>query len=127
MGFKFKETKLTIVIEGHNFVLDVGSIEAIENVAKLKDAMPSVEAPVPNDPTGIRSLCATIGQNLNAILGDGAYERIFAGREINLVDHISLAAYVMVKINDFTSVQNAKAFVGDYAAPTITDEPAGNA
>jgi hypothetical protein len=115
MSFKFQPNDMIIEIEEHQFNVKVGDLRMIEQAQLPSADMEKTE----NDPTGYRSVCVRIGQQLNAILGPGAYEKIFAGRDLNLADHLAVIQYVTDELTRFNREREA-ALLGRNREPVIT-------
>lgn len=118
MSFKFQNNTCVIEIEQHRFEVQVGSIEVLEALA-MSDAAAGEHPPAgEGDPSGVKNLCRLIGRRLDQILGLGAYDRIFAGRPLNLRDHLDVMTYITGEMTRFTE-EREKALLGRNQPPAV--------
>lgn len=123
MGFKFAPTEKDIEINGATYTLKVGDIDTMEAFDRLRKETPATPAKDPTtDPTGIRGLCAQIGKQIDVALGPGAYAKIFAGRTVNLKDHMDLLGYITKEMRAFNE-EHDKAMLGPVNPPRVRRDP----
>lgn len=128
-AFRFNPNARTLEIEGHIFEVRIGDIEKVGALVKLEREARTEDRPaLDDDPLGLRWACAHMGRWLDTALGEGAYEKIFAGRPLNLVEHRAVVDYVSAELFLFQA-ERARAFLGKAEAPAVTtavepDDPA---
>ena len=117
-----KERELEI--NGHKFTITLGSVDTIERFDELT-AAPNDEGEAAADGrgkpiTGPRELCDRMRRKIELILGPDGYEKVFAGRPVNYLDHMELVNYLTLQLMDM-SVAKEKALLGVNKDPDITD------
>jgi hypothetical protein len=102
MSFKFVSLEKTIEIDGHEFAIKVGDVETLERLDAVREAFQKELSEVVVGPNGpyVTKFCRLVADQLDIVLGDGAYETLFAGRPLNFVEHTNLYNYVLEKLSE---------------------------
>ena len=97
MEFKFITAEKDIVVNGHGFKLRAGDVATYEKIEALKREAEAQDEGEAESAGGVKRLCALISKQIDAMLGDGAYSRIFEGRPLNFLDHMELISWLMAE------------------------------
>ena len=122
MSFNFMPKERELEINGHKFTITLGNIDAIERFDEMAAASNErLEAAV----GGPRALCDRMRGQIEVILGPEGYEKVFAGRPVNILDHIELVRYLARQMTALGQDQE-RALLGPNKDPEVT-APAGAA
>jgi hypothetical protein len=121
MGFKFSnQNTLSLDIEGKTYSIDPFGAEILEGTETFKkELMPFSPNESPDESTVLRQ-CGIVKKVVENWLGQGAYEAIFAGRKVNLLDHYELAIHIGAAIMAFREKRVAD-FIGNGAAKSVKE------
>jgi hypothetical protein len=95
--FQFRELSRTLNIEGHEFEVLVGDIEALSAGSELAERLKKVNI----DKLGAaayRKLSAEINAAVDQVLGEGACDTILAGRRATITGMVQLLGYVLSQV-----------------------------
>jgi len=106
--FEFKKNTVELDIAGNVFEVD-----PIAAQGQMGDFAAQCEQ-WQNDMKGtltqenVEKICADMGDMLDRLLGQGAYQKIFAGREISFFDIMDVLIFAMNEINDFSAQKRSE-------------------
>jgi hypothetical protein len=127
MKFTFTSNEKEVEIEGRKYILKlgdvatIGAVEALRNQARIKiEAFEASNAPATE---AVTSLCSFIGEQIDALLGAGAYEQIFKDRPLNVLEHTDLIDCLMAEF-DAMAVDRRNSILGQHRPPSFIDDPA---
>ena len=133
MGFTFGNNLLEIEIVGTEYLIDPFAPGLISAMNEFRAKLSNLDLMDTPDSERIIETCRDVEKMVNAVLGDGAYSKIFAGRTVNLLDHWELAMHIISaamafrakRITQFTidGMSNSAAVMGndDSGAGNIPD------
>lgn len=99
-----KDSVLTLDLAGNTFEIDVMNVDLINRLNNFSQVAieKGNEISKREDYTqGVIEVCNICGDAIDEVLGVGSYEKIFAGREVNVVDHIDLINFISAEITKF--------------------------
>jgi len=113
MDFKFLDNKIKLNINGHDFEMIAGDVEGWEALTRAEVARLEVTE---DDPSGLRKQCMVLSELFDALLGQGAHDKIFAGRPLNIREHLDLKTHVLKEHMRF-AMEREKMLMGNNAEP----------
>ncbi len=98
-AFEFKDNTIKLDIAGHSFTVDpVNSSTKIQQMGKKVDTLIlSMD---------YEEICRAISENIDDILGAGAVDTIFSGRDANVYDLLDVWTYISGENNAFLEKKN---------------------
>lgn len=94
MSFEFRDEVKTLVINGHEFTVTVGDIEALAAGEELAARLQGLDFAALGA-GGYRALAAELTATIDQVLGEGATARVLEGRRPTVTGLVSLMAYVL--------------------------------
>ena len=101
MRFDFVPNEKAVTINGHDFKLKLGDVAMMEKLDGLRAMAGKLKGKDAAD--GVRRLCAIVGEQIDAMLGAGAYEAIFGDRALNSFEHLDLVTWLMAESEKFAA------------------------
>jgi hypothetical protein len=96
--FEFISTSCPVTVGDQEFTLTVGDVEVIARMAVLRDEsarrLEELGAGGEESAESLREACAMIGRQIDCLLGQGAYDRLFGGRPLNYLEHTELMVWL---------------------------------
>lgn len=105
--FEFYERVAEMEIGGQVFRVPV-NMDTIFKVQKFALETQEKAKTLPETPEGTREAVKFMSQNLNQLLGDGATESIFKGRELDLFDLSDILRFVSEEISNVDSFRRGR-------------------
>ncbi len=101
--FTFHSNLIPMDIENHHFEIDAMEVQAKAPAiqAKMNEIVKSAAEETAGSAL-IEKSCKTICAAIDDMLGEGACEKVFAGRTVNFFDCMDLYFFVQCQVNDFT-------------------------
>ena len=99
--FEFRDNYLKLDIAGNVFEVDVTNPETMETITKFADEALKKSEELKKEQHYTTSLRDGIGlclRTIDAILGDGASEKIFEGRSVGLLDCLDVINYINTEV-----------------------------
>ena len=96
--FEFRNRTVKLDIEGNVFEIDAG---VGEDLAQKKDALVDAAKAYKSGEKTKGEAVKVYAEHINKILGNGAFEKIFAKRKPDLLDCMEVVTYVANEIADF--------------------------
>ncbi|WP_087064766.1 hypothetical protein [Intestinibacillus massiliensis] len=93
MGFEFKKRGFPVEVAGHPFTLETGTAAARKLEAFGAEAK-RLAGELPKTAEGMETAWGFLAGTLDGLLGDGATDTIFAGREHDLFDLVDVLTYL---------------------------------
>ncbi|MBN1052195.1 hypothetical protein DV092_09100 [Clostridium botulinum] len=102
MGFKFAERNIiNIEIEDNTFKVQYNQ-ELLSNITAISVKAKEVSTTLKdNDTESINNACKVVCEGINTILGNGSSEKIFKGRDKDIMESIDVLMYIFDEINKF--------------------------
>lgn len=88
-AFVFTPPEREIELNGHKFTFRPGDVATLEAATKA-----SLELKAVAGESFPRRGCRMVAAQIDAVLGQGAYDKIFAGRSLNLAEHRAVWRYI---------------------------------
>jgi len=101
--FEFKKNTLELDIAGNIFELDTTDVEVVERIqAFAKDAQRLAQEMRQKDDLteALKDTIQFCLDSIDSILGEGASEKIFAGRKVGLYDCLDVMAFISNEVNE---------------------------
>lgn len=100
--FEFRNTTTILNICNQEFRVDNGDLDFIENADHFRNqcillAEEVRKAGDKKEP--LLQWCNEVKVEINHLLGDQAYEKIFADRKVNILDHVDLMMFIINELN----------------------------
>jgi len=103
--FTFEKSELTLNITGQKYTVNVLDRSAFETVAAVQQSLidtagrlESIKLETEAE-AEVKGAMETAKKGIDAMLGEGAFDEIFKGRIVNLVDIVQLVAYIAKEVN----------------------------
>lgn len=97
-SFQFKDKRKKLTIEGHEFEVLVGDIEALSAGHELAERLKAVD-PETLGAEGYRKLTAEIRAAVDQALGEGATAKIIGDRRATVTGLVQLLMFVLIEAN----------------------------
>jgi hypothetical protein len=110
-GFSFKTNDPKIEIEGKHYPVNFGDPTLQKEIMEFGLELGAA----PLTPEVFEFVHKRTHEFFAILLGSKAVEEIFAGKEVSIVDDLSLMAYIQEQINALQSVQDLIARLGRFA------------
>ncbi|MBY6916057.1 DUF6673 family protein [Clostridium botulinum] len=102
MGFRFAERNIiNIEIEDNTFKVQYNQ-ELLSNITAISVKAQEVSRTLKdNDAESINNACKVVREGIDTILGNGSSEKIFKGRDKDIMESIDVLMYIFDEINKF--------------------------
>lgn len=102
MGFRFAERNIiNIEIEENVFKVQYNQ-ELLSNITAISIKAQEVSKTLKdNDTESINNACKVVREGIDIILGNGSSEKIFKGRDKDIMESIDVLMYIFDEINKF--------------------------
>jgi hypothetical protein len=114
MGFTFMPTEKEIEIQGIKFTIRAGDAEDLDQIISSDLIGSSAHS------QSIKERCLGYKKVIECVLGKGSYEKIFAKRRINVIDHVNLVAFLFTEMNSINKEQEG-ALLGKTEEPIVVN------
>lgn len=101
--FEFKDNVLKLDIAGNIFDIDTSNPDLVKNILTFAKGAEEKAEQLQNVDDYVDQLEAAIElclTSIDAILGEGASDKIFAGRNVSLFDCLDVINYIVVEIKN---------------------------
>jgi hypothetical protein len=98
MAFNFLPIAKTLTICDHEFTINVGDVTALEKLDNIRQEYSSkLKELSTSGKQGefTRAFCIMVEKQLDVVLGEGSYKKIFADRPLNFVEHNDIMDYIL--------------------------------
>ncbi|MCC8023375.1 MAG: hypothetical protein LIO46_06340 [Clostridiales bacterium] len=110
-AFQFQTNTLELDIAGHKFSLNAGSPDFLEKISTFADQARD-QAEAIDEAEDISSILNQANRfftdTIDGLLGQGATDQIFSGREKNYYDLVDIIAYIQEEFQRFQQTRSSK-------------------